>query len=95
MGESGGNETDKLFGALINPCANKADLFLGQRGDLAFAFRRRHEIVAVVTNVGDGIDQLAFAALAGDMTLPSLLPFNAPSRVARLSLLLGLSARDT
>src|SRR5439155_13438013 len=53
-----------LPGALINPGADQADLFLGQRRILVPFFRRRH--FHVLHEVGDVSDPRAFGAVAGD-----------------------------
>src|ERR1041385_2195397 len=53
-----------LLRALVNPCAEQADLFLGQRGIFVALFRGRH--FHVLDQTGSVGDHGAFGAVAGD-----------------------------
>lgn len=53
--------TGQLLGALVNPCADQADL-VGREHLGIFAFR--HEGVRVVADMGNGQDQIAVRAVA-------------------------------
>src|SRR3982751_450183 len=84
----------RLLCALINPGADEADLFLGQRSDIGFVLWGRHVEVGI-TYKCDILDEQAFSAITRLNHFPIFTSFKGPFAAIQAKMALRLLSAVT